>query len=127
MKIYRFDHKVYAHFTKLGANSMMAGIIMTDQPAYIGFKSLKAREKLGYRRAFIPHILFIVSGEGEVWGENKTFRRARTGNAVLWEKGEWNETVTHIGLSAILIASEGLNSSFLADEIGSEYISSNIH
>ncbi len=52
-----------------------------------------------------------MNGEGYVRGENEEYVKVQAGDAVFWERDEWHETKSMIGLTAIVIESEELNPS----------------
>lgn len=54
-----------------------------------------------------------MNGEGYVRGDKEQYFKVHSGDAVYWEKGEWHETKTDKGLTAIVIESESLNPSSL--------------
>lgn len=63
---------------------------------------------IGYHEASVNQILFVVQGEGFVCNGNKEFKRIQVGEAVFWTKGEWHETKTDTGLTAVVIEGETL-------------------
>ena len=111
MEIYQFKKDGGKKITKFNSDFIMARIIRTQKEAYIGCMHLEGNGIIGYHQAVIPQLLLIVNGEGFVRGENKEFIKVQSGDAVFWEKNEWHETKTNIGLTAIVIESEELNAS----------------
>ena len=53
-------------------------------------------------------LFLVVQGEGWVHGEESDRTRIRAYQAAYWEKGEWHESGTETGMTAIII--EGENS-----------------
>ncbi|MFS0779408.1 hypothetical protein ABC255_25850 [Neobacillus sp. 3P2-tot-E-2] len=51
----------------------------------------------------------MVSGEGYVSIDQEEYYKVQPGDAVFWEKDEWHETKSDIGLTAIVIQSKELN------------------
>ncbi|MGM2769990.1 cupin [Bacillus sp. PGP15] len=114
MEIYQFKKEGGKKITKFNSDFIMARIISTQKAAHIGCMHLEENGIIGYHQAVIPQLLLIVNGEGFVRGENEEFIKVQSGDAVFWEKNEWHETKTDIGLIAIVIESEELNpSSFM--------------
>jgi hypothetical protein len=113
MKIYQFNKEVGQHITKYDSDFVMSRITRTDTVVQIGCMHLDQNGKIGYHQAVVPQLLLIVNGEGWVRGESNDFTRIQSGEAVLWDKGEWHETKTDNGLTAIVIESEELNTSSL--------------
>lgn len=68
---------------------------------------------VGYHQAVVPQLLLIVEGEGFVRGETDDYINVQCGEVVFWKQGEWHETKTDMGLTAIMIESESLDTSFL--------------
>lgn len=86
----------------------MSRIIQTDQAARIGCMHLEENGVIGYHQAVVPQLLLIINGEGVVRGANDKVESVQSGDAVFWEKGEWHETKSTAGLTAIVIESEVL-------------------
>lgn len=69
---------------------------------------------IGNHQAVTPQLLLIISGEGFVKGNENTFKEVSTGDSVTWDKGEWHETKSADGETALVIESEALSSSLLS-------------
>lgn len=63
---------------------------------------------IGFHQAVVPQLLIIVNGKGSVRVENEEYVKVQSGEAVFWTKGEWHETKSEKGLTAIVIESEEL-------------------
>jgi len=50
-------------------------------------------------------LFLVVQGEGWVSGESDKRVFIKTGEAAYWEKGEWHESGTESGITAIIIES----------------------
>ncbi|WP_186579623.1 cupin [Aquibacillus kalidii] len=115
MEIYRFDKDSGVPVSKFNSNFTMARIMQTNKSAHIGCMYLEERGIIGYHQAVIPQLLLIMNGEGYVRGQQENYVKVQSGDAVFWNKGEWHETKTDNGLTAIVIESEALNpSSFMS-------------
>ncbi len=108
MQIFQFTKESGTHITKFNSDFVMSRIVKTEMPAHIGCVHLEAGGVIGYHQAVVPQILLVVSGEAEVCGEDKVIQNVKTGEAVFWIKGEYHETSTNGGLTAIIIESEML-------------------
>ena len=64
--------------------------------------------KIGGHEAPIPQVFMVVGGEGEVAGSDGIFYPIKAGELAYWTAGEWHETVTRHGLTAIIVESEKL-------------------
>ncbi|MBE1554173.1 cupin [Sporosarcina limicola] len=113
MEIYGFDKEVGTHISKFNSDFIISRIIKTTMPAHIGCMHLEASGIIGYHQAVVPQLVVIVNGEGWVRGEGDTNIFVKKGDVVFWKKGEWHETTTDMGLTAIVIESEELNPSSL--------------
>jgi len=115
MELYTFAKESGKSITKFNSNFMMTRIIQTDKTTHIGCMYLEENGVIGYHQAVVPQLLLVVSGEGYVRGGKEESIKVQSGDAVFWQKDEWHETRTDIGLTAIVIESEALNpSAFMA-------------
>lgn len=108
MMIYSFSKEQGKKITKFDSNFIMSRIIQTEKPAHIGCMYLEEHGIIGYHQAVVPQLLLIMNGEGFVRGEGEEYIKVQPGDAVFWAKGEWHETKTDIGLTAIVIESKEL-------------------
>jgi quercetin dioxygenase-like cupin family protein len=111
MEFYRFGQEVGKQISKFNSDFIMSRIIQTEQAAHIGCMHLEANGVIGYHQAVTPQLLLILVGEGTVRDEQDEYVAVQAGDAVFWNKGEWHETKTATGLTAIVIESEELNPS----------------
>lgn len=58
--------------------------------------------------ASTPQIIAVVSGRGEVAGDDGTFRQVREGDGVFFAKGEEHETRSTEGMTALILEGESL-------------------
>ncbi|WP_214808026.1 cupin domain-containing protein [Exiguobacterium sp. s102] len=113
MKLYRFTKETGKKITKLDSDFVMSRITQTEKPVHIGCVHLDVAGLIGYHQAVVPQLLLLVSGEGWVRSEDDTSVKVQSGDAVFWDSGEWHETRTDSGLTAIVIESEELITSSL--------------
>ncbi|WP_145330353.1 cupin [Paenibacillus xylanexedens] len=111
MEFYRFDQDSGKQITKFDSNFVMSRIIQTSGNAHIGCMHLPVNGVVGYHQAVSPQLMLIMTGAGQVRSGNDDFIEIKAGEAVFWENGEWHETVSETGLTAIVIESEELNPS----------------
>lgn len=111
MEFYRFNKESGKQITQYNSNFVMSRIIQTDKTANIGCMHLDKKGIVGYHQAVVPQLLLILNGEGCVRGENEEYVNVQPGDAVFWHEGEWHETKSDTGLTAIVIESETLNPS----------------
>lgn len=113
MKLYRFTKETGKKITKFDSDFVMSRITQTEKPVHIGCVHLDVAGLIGYHQAVVPQLLLLVSGEGWVRSEDDTSVKVQSGDAVFWDSGEWHETRTDSGLTAIVIESEELITSSL--------------
>lgn len=109
MKIYQVKKEAGKKISKFDSDFVMSRIAKTEKAAHIGCVHLDENGLIGYHQAVVPQLLLIVNGEGWVRGEQNEYLPVHSGEAVFWDKGEWHETKTDTGLTAIVIESEELN------------------
>jgi quercetin dioxygenase-like cupin family protein len=76
---------------------------------HVGCMHLAADGVVGLHQATVPQLFMVVSGEGIVKGKEDREYAIKAGFAAYWEAGEWHETKTRTGLTAIVIEGEALN------------------
>lgn len=117
MKIYRFAKDSGKKITQYNSDFVMSRVIRTESGVHIGAMYLEKDGIIGYHQATTPQLLLIISGEGYVRGESEEYIMVEPGDAVFWVKGEWHETKTDTGLTAIVVESENLApSSFMPNK-----------
>lgn len=89
----------------------MSRIIQTNKAVSIGCMHLDKNGIVGLHQAVVSQLLLILNGEGYVRNHNEEYFKVQSGDAVFWEKDEWHETKTDLGLTAIVIESEELSPS----------------
>lgn len=114
MEIYKFDKPNGKKISKFGSDFIMSRIIQTDKAANIGCMYLEEGGIVGYHQAVVPQLLLVVNGEGTVRGDQDEYVAVASGDAVFWQQGEWHETKSEHGMTAIVIESEELDPALLA-------------
>ncbi len=108
MKIFRFDSQVgknIDHYKSSGC--ILSKVVHLSGEVFINCAYLSAKGLVGYHQATSPQLFLVVQGEGWVRGESTARTPIRAGQATYWEKGEWHESGTEVGMTAIII--EGTN------------------
>lgn len=111
MEIYKFNKENGKSISKFNSNFFMSRITETTKAAHIGCMYLDQNGMIGYHQAVVPQLLLIIDGEGYVRGQKEEYISVQAGDAVFWDKDEWHETKTDVGLTAIVIESEELTPS----------------
>ncbi|AST91141.1 cupin [Sutcliffiella cohnii] len=109
MEFYAFNKENGKEITQFNSHFIMARIIQTNMKANIGCMHLDRDGIVGYHQAVVPQLLLVVGGEGYVRNGKEEYFKVVPGDAVFWEKDEWHETKTDVGLTAIVIESGELN------------------
>ena len=91
-------------------NSQQASAMhIASAPLHVVVIKLEAGGALGYHQAATNQLFVVIEGQGMVCGEDRENRQAvRHGQAVFWERGEWHETITEQGLTAMVLEGEAL-------------------
>lgn len=108
MKLFRFDPEVgrsIDHFQSSGFTLSRVAHLLEE--AVISCAYLSANGLIGYHQATLSQLFLVVVGEGWVRGESSDKISIEAGQAAYWEKGEWHESGTETGMTAIVI--EGTN------------------
>ena len=111
VKFYKFDKDSGKKISKFNSDFIMSRIIQTNKVTNIGCMHLERKGIVGYHQTVCPQLLLILYGEGYVRNGKGEYIKVEAGDAVFWEKDEWHETKTDVGLTAIVIESEELNPS----------------
>jgi len=111
MEFYTFNKDAGTKITKYDSDFIFSRIVRTQTGASIGCMHLSEGGVIGYHQAVSPQLLLILKGEGYVRSESNEYVKVQEGDAVFWQKDEWHETKSDIGLTAIVIESESLNPS----------------
>jgi quercetin dioxygenase-like cupin family protein len=110
MKIFRFDRetgKIIDRYNSAGFTLTRVAHLLEEtmiQVAYLGANGL-----IGYHQATVPQLFLVVQGEGWARGRDQERTHIQTGQGVYWEEGEWHETGTETGMTAIIVESVRLD------------------
>lgn len=107
MKLLCFNREVgreIAHFDSRKLTQVP--LAKLSDPVHVSCMYLEAGGLIGHHQATIPQLFAVVEGEGWVRGESGERIPIRKGQAAFWEAGEWHETTTDSGLTAIVIEVE---------------------
>ncbi|GEL76243.1 cupin domain-containing protein [Tenuibacillus multivorans] len=106
MDIYKFDRGI--NITRFNSNFTMSRIVESDNLVRINYMTLDKNGVIGYHQAVTSQILLVLNGNGYVRNEKSDLIKIQAGQAVFWEKGEWHETKTDHGLTAMVIEGKEL-------------------
>lgn len=107
MKKFAFDERIGREITSFGSYRVQfSRIALLSHPAQISFIQIGAKGVIGYHQATIPQLFMVVAGQGWVRGQTEERYPISSGEAAFWEAGEWHETGTDSGLSAVVLEVE---------------------
>jgi hypothetical protein len=118
MKIFRFDPEVGKAIRVFESRGVIqSGVLRLSTPAAISAMHLEAGGVLGYHPTTTDQLFLVVGGAGWVRGETPERTLIAAGQAALWVKGEFHESGTDSGMTAIVIEGEDLNpAAFMSSE-----------
>lgn len=87
----------------------MTGVQHGAGEYHLGCLHLGPGGALGYHQATMRQLLLVVAGEGWVRAGDEPRRAISAGQAAYWEPGEWHETTTETGLTALILESDTLD------------------
>jgi quercetin dioxygenase-like cupin family protein len=108
MKIYRFDPEVGKKIEQFGSvKAIISRIVHLEDDAVVNCVYIRPHGKIGGHQAVTQQMFLLVEGKGWVRSEFGGKLTIREGQAIFWEKGEWHESGTETGMTAVII--EGIN------------------
>ncbi|NDI33845.1 cupin domain-containing protein [Chengkuizengella sediminis] len=114
MKMLRFDQEVGKEITAFDSkNLIMSRIIKESDSLHISCMFIGPDGVVGHHQALGSQLFLVVSGEGFVRGKEDIKTPIKEGQAAFWEPGEWHETTTEKGMTAIVIEGENIDVSAL--------------
>jgi hypothetical protein len=110
MKIFRFDPEVGKSIEHYGSSGfIISKVTHVTNEAIVHYAYLNSGGVIGYHQAISPQLFLVVQGNGWVRGESNERTPISTGQAAFWEKGEWHESGTETGMTAIIIEGENID------------------
>lgn len=107
MNIFRFDPEVGKSIDRYNSSGFtISKIAHLSAETFIHCAYLNSGGVIGYHQATVPQLFLVVKGEGWVRSESNERIPIYAGQAALWQKGEWHESGTDIGMTAIIIEAE---------------------
>lgn len=87
-------------------STLYSKILKTHVPTNIGLMYVEKNGLIGRHEAPVPQLFIVIEGEGWVQGESEEKVEIKTGEAVLWNKGESHVCGSSMGITAIVIQPE---------------------
>ncbi|MDP5272967.1 cupin [Chengkuizengella axinellae] len=114
MKMFRFDQEVGKEIHAFDSkNLIMSRIIKESVSLHIGCMFIGPDGIVGNHQAPGPQLFLVVDGQGFVRGKEDIIKSIKKGQAAFWEPGEWHETTSEKGMTAIVIEGEYIDTSAL--------------
>ncbi|KZE37128.1 hypothetical protein AV656_11130 [Bhargavaea cecembensis] len=108
MKRFRFDAGTAKPVTHDRSDFTIQPFVRSGGRFQTALMTLGENGIIGCHQAAVPQLLIVLSGSGTVCNEEKRFISVKEGSAVFWEKGEWHETRSEKGMTALAIEGEDL-------------------
>ncbi|EMR07164.1 Cupin domain protein [Bhargavaea cecembensis DSE10] len=111
MKFFRFDAGTAKPVTHGGSDFTVQPFVRSGGRFQTALMTLGENGVIAYHEASVPQVMIVLSGSGTVCNEEKRYHPVREGSAVFWDRGEWHETRSEKGMTALVIEGEGLKES----------------
>lgn len=110
MKLFRFDANIGKVVEQFGSSrATHSRIVRTSEAVRVDCIYLGAGGVLGYHPAVQNQLFVVVQGNGWARGQDEKRILIKAGQAAFWEAGEYHESGTDDGLTAIVIEGDGLD------------------
>ncbi len=140
MKLYQFGPEVGRQITHFESNFVMtplvriaaagpdgttggvdtaaaAGAWVARPGVRVGAMHIGPGGVVGFHQATVPQLFVVVAGEGWVRGPEATRTPIRPNQAAFWTAGEWHESGSDTGMTALAIEGEGVDPTQFMSEI----------
>ena len=114
MKFIRFSKDTGQSVVRYESRSVIySRIAQTFTPASIGFMYVEPEGIIGIHEAPTPQLFLVVQGEGWVREQSELKVVVRTGEGVFFDKGEWHESGSVLGMTCIIVQSDEFDSKII--------------
>ena len=104
MKLFWFDREVGKSIDQYNSSGfIISRVVQLFDEAVVSCAYLSSSGIIGYHQATLPQLFLVVQGQGWVRGEAAARISIQAGQAAYWETGEWHESGTKTGMTAIII------------------------
>jgi quercetin dioxygenase-like cupin family protein len=110
MKLFQYGPQVGRPLSAFGSvNVAISPIQRATGEVQIGCFHIAPQGRVGFHQAVGPQLFLIVQGSG--WVRDETSERVpiSAGTAAFWTDGEWHESGSEPGMTAIVIEGEALD------------------
>ncbi len=110
MKRFCFDLTAGHRIDQFGStNFVLTSIVQVSAGARIRCAYLAPNGLVGYHQTTTDQLFLVVQGAGWVRGHSPERLSISANQAAFWEKGEWHESGTDSGMTAIIIEGDDLD------------------
>ncbi len=109
MQLYRFDREVAQTIEQYGSQATAITHVAREiADAHVAIMHIGPGGSLGYHRAVGDQLFLVVEGAGWVAGADRQRTAIAVGQAALWRGGEWHESGSDAGMTAVIVEAETL-------------------
>lgn len=106
MRIFRYDSGAGQEIKEYNSsNVFISPILQIEKGAVIHLMSFDPQGIIGSHQAGGPQVLLVIGGEGWVRSESPESVPVAVGDGVFWDLGEWHESGSEAGMTALVIES----------------------
>lgn len=113
MKIFKIEKEQAKHITHFDFDFLLNPIFSSAGEVKTAFFILEPGGIIGYHQTSVPQLMLVLSGAGEVCSEDRKYQPVKKGHAVFWAQGEWHETISDSGMTALVIEGPALKESYI--------------
>jgi len=114
MKFFSFSKDTGQSVERYESRSVIySRIAQTFTPASIGFMFVEPGGIIGIHEAPTTQLFLVVQGEGWVRGQSELKVVIRMGEGVFFDKGEWHESGSVLGMTCIIVQSDEFESQII--------------
>ena len=109
MQLFDFSHMVGRPITLYGSeNIIFTPLLLHEAPTKISCMHVAPEGVIGFHEATVDQLFLVVAGSGWVRGEEAERTAIEAGEAAFWTAGEWHESGSAAGMTAIIVEGDGL-------------------
>lgn len=110
MKLFRFGPEVGKNIDTFDSSGFtISKIVRLFDQADVKIAYLGKNSVVGFHQTTKDQVFVVVHGEGWVRGEEQGRHPIMAGQAAFWIEGEWHESGSEAGMTAILIEGENID------------------
>lgn len=109
MVIFHFSKETGKSIDPFGSHFTLSSILEHQGNVHIAYIHLERDGAVGFHEAAVSQLFIVVDGQGWVFGENKKKVSLEFGTAAFWGKGEGHGAGTDVGMTGIVVESDGLD------------------